>query len=496
MPQQSAGAQSTLETLQEAAGQGSLLDMIVSEGKMARGAEQVQGAKDMLSEFISQIMGQSGVSKDAIAFINTRIAQIDSLLSEQINEVLHHEEFQKLEATWRGMRQLVYNSETGQSMKIRVLNVSKKDLLNDLERAAEFDQSALFKQVYEAEFGQYGGAPYSFLVADYEFGRTPQDITLLEKLSNVGAAAYAPIIIGASPLMFDMDSYQELNQPRDLAKIFESAEMTKWRSFRDSEDAQYVVLALPHTLMRLPYGPNTVPVESFNFKEDVDGKDHKKYLWGNAAWSLAQRITNACSTYGWPAAIRGVEGGGIVEGLPTHNFLTDDGDVALKCPTEVAIPDRREKELDDLGFLPLVHCKGTDYAAFFGSATARKPKLYDNDAANANSRISAQLPYVLVTSRFAHYLKAIMRDKIGRFASASNVSSFLNNWIMQYTMGLDDAGQDVKASYPLRDARVDVFEVPGKPGAYKASVFLRPHFQLNELTASMRLVAELPPSKG
>lgn len=496
MPQQSSNSLSTLETLQEAAGQGNLLDMIVTEGKMARGTEQMQGAKDMLSEFISQVVGQTAVSKDAVSFINTRIAQIDTLLSDQINEILHNGEFQKLEATWRGMKQLVYNAETGQGMKVRVLNASKKELLNDLERASEFDQSALFKQVYEAEFGQYGGYPYTFLVADYEFGRGPQDITLLEKLSNVAAAAHAPVLTAASPLMFDMDSYQDLNQPRDLAKIFESAEMAKWRSFRESEDAQYVVLTLPHTLMRLPYGPNTVPVDGFTFKEDVDGKDHSKYLWGNAAWSLAQRVTNACSVYGWPAAIRGVEGGGIVEGLPTHTFLTDDGDNTMKVPTEVAIPDRREKELDDLGFLPLVHCKGTDYAAFFGSATSKKPKLYDNDAANANSRISAQLPYVLVTSRFAHYLKAIMRDKIGSFASASNVSSFLNNWIMQYTMGLDDAGQEVKASYPLRDARVDVFEVPGKPGSYKASVFLRPHFQLNELTASMRLVAELPPPKG
>lgn len=496
MPQQSSNSLSMLETLQEAAGQGNLLDMIVTEGKMARGTEQMQGAKDMLSEFINQVVGQTAVSKDAVSFINTRIAQIDTLLSDQINEVLHNNEFQKLEATWRGMKQLVYNAETGQGMKVRVLNASKKELLNDLERASEFDQSALFKQVYEAEFGQFGGAPYTFLVADYEFGRSPQDITLLEKLSNVAAAAHAPVLTAASPLMFDMDSYQDLNQPRDLAKIFESAEMAKWRSFRESEDAQYVVLTLPHTLMRLPYGPNTVPVDGFNFKEDVDGKDHSKYLWGNAAWSLAQRVTNACSVYGWPAAIRGVEGGGIVEGLPTHTFLTDDGDNMMKVPTEVAIPDRREKELDDLGFLPLVHCKGTDYAAFFGSATSKKPKLYDNDAANANSRISAQLPYVLVTSRFAHYLKAIMRDKIGSFASASNVSSFLNNWIMQYTMGLDDAGQEVKASYPLRDARVDVFEVPGKPGSYKASVFLRPHFQLNELTASMRLVAELPPPKG
>jgi type VI secretion system protein ImpC len=290
-----------------------------------------------------------------------------------------------------------------------------------------------------------------------------------------------------------MDGFTDLGGPRDLAKIFESAELIKWRSFRDSEESRYVALTLPHVLLRLPYGPDTVPVEGFEFVEDVDGRDHSKYLWGNAGWALAQRITNAFSLYGWTAAIRGVEGGGTVKGLPTHTFKTDEGEIALKCPTEIAITDRREKELSDLGFIALCHCKGTDYAAFFGGQTAQKPKKYNLDSANANAALSARLPYVLAASRFAHYLKAIMRDKIGSFLTAANVEQYLNTWIANYVLLTDDAPQATKARFPLREARIDVREIPGKPGAYNATVFLKPHFQLEELTASVRLVAELPP---
>src|SRR6185503_16644058 len=316
---------------------------------------------------------------------------------------------------------------------------------------------------------------------------------LLEKISSVAAAAHAPFIAAASPRLFDMDTFTEIGRPRDLAKTFESTELTKWRSFRESEDSRYVALALPHVLLRLPYGPSTKPVEEFGFAEEVNGRDHHKYLWGNAAWVLGQRITNAFSQYNWCAAIRGVEGGGLVEGLPTHTFMTDEGDVALKCPTEIAITDRREKELNDLGFITLCHCKGTDVAAFFGGATANKPKLYNTNSANANARISSMLPYVLAASRFAHYLKVIMRDKIGSFMTRGNVEQTLNNWIAQYVLLNDDAPQAVKANYPLREARVDVTDIAGKPGCYNATVFLKPHFQLEELSASIRLVAELPP---
>jgi len=477
-----------------AAAELSTLDKILVDGKMARDESQKPYAKDLIGEFVNQVLDQGMVvSQDTFASINSRIAQIDELISKQLNEVMHAAEFQKLEASWRGLNHLVMNSETGVRLKIRLMNITKAELLSDLEKATEFDQSELFKKIYEEEYGTFGGHPFGMMIGDYEFGRHPQDMALLEKISNVAAAAHAPFIAAASPKLFDMDSFTEIGKPRDLAKLFESTELIKWRSFRESEDSRYVALTIPHTLLRLPYGPKTKPVDEFSFVEEVTGKDHAKYLWGNAAWVLGQRITNAFSLYSWTAAIRGVEGGGLVEGLPTHTFTTDEGDVALKCPTEIAITDRREKELNDLGFITLCHCKGTDYAAFFGGQTANKAKQYDTPQANANARISSQLPYILAASRFAHYLKAIMRDKVGSFATKDNVAAFLNRWIAQYILLDDNAGQAMKARFPLREARVDVYEVPGKPGAYRATVFLRPHFQLDELTASIRLVAELPP---
>lgn len=490
-------AEQTMEQAQESQGalqETSLLDQIVRKGRMVRDDSQVPYARDMITELVNQVLEEGmSISADTVAMINNRIAEIDDLISHQLNEIMHHPDFQKLESTWRGMHYLVMNTETGSMLKLRVMNATKKELLDDLEKAVEFDQSVLFKKIYEEEYGTFGGYPYTLLIGDYEFGRHPQDTLLLEKLSNVAAAAHAPFIAAASPRMFDLDGFTDLGTPRDLSKIFESAEMIKWRSFRESEDSRYVSLVLPHILLRLPYGPETVPVEGVNFVEDVDGRDHSRYLWGNAAWALGQRITDAFAKYRWCAAIRGVEGGGLVQGLPTHTFTTDEGDIALKCPTEIAITDRREKELNDLGFITLVHCKNTDYAAFFGAQTAQKPKVYDTNEANANARISAVLSYVMAASRFAHYIKAIMRDKVGSFMTADNVSAFLNRWIGNYVLGQDDAGQEIKARYPLREARIDVKEIPGKPGCYNAVVFLKPHFQLEELTASIRLVAELPP---
>jgi type VI secretion system protein ImpC len=476
------------------AGEASLLDQIVSDGKMARDDSQKARAKDLVGEFVHQIVDEGmTVSRDTIVTIQTQIARIDELLSKQLDEILHHEDFQKLEASWRGLHYLVMNTETSTRLKLRVLPATKKEIFKDLDQAIEFDQSTLFKKIYEEEYGTFGGFPFSLLIGDYEFGRHPQDMALLEKISGVAAAAHAPFIAAASPLLFDMAEFTELANPRDLAKGFESTELIKWRSFQDSEDSRYVTLVMPHILMRLPYGAKTVPVEDFKLEEDVTGKDHKKYLWGNAAYALGQRITNAFALYGWCAAIRGVEGGGMVQGLPAHTFQTDEGDIALKCPTEIAITDRREKELDTLGFVALCHCKGTDYAAFFGGQTTQKPKAYDTNAANANARISARLPYLLAASRFAHYLKVICRDKIGSFQTKEALALYLNRWIGAYVLGADDAGQELKAQYPLREARIDVFDVPGKPGAFRAVAFLRPHFQLEELTASIRLVAELPP---
>jgi type VI secretion system protein ImpC len=472
-----------------------VVDRFLQQGKIIRDDSQRQFALTLLSEYATQVLDQGmTVGKDSVvAGIKARIAQIDEAITAQLNEVMHSPEFQQMEASWRGLHYLVMNTETGTMLKLRLMNVTKSELLSDMEKATEFDQSALFKKVYEEEYGTFGGNPFTVLVGDYEFGRHPQDIATLEKLSSVAAAAHAPFIAAASAKLFDMDSFTELGIPRDLAKGFESTELVKWRSFRESEDSRYVVLTLPHVLLRLPYGPDTVPVEGFNFKEDVDGRDHRKYLWGNPAYALAQRINNAFALYKWCAAIRGVEGGGLVEGLPAHTFKTDEGDIALKCPTEIAITDRRENELNNLGFISILHRKGTDQAAFFGGQTTNKPKMYNTNEANANSRISGMLPYMLAASRFAHYIKVIMRDKIGSFMTRDNVQKYLNTWIADYVLLNDDAPQSVKASYPLREARVDVFDIPGKPGCYRAVVFLKPHFQLDELTVSIRLVAELPP---
>jgi type VI secretion system protein ImpC len=405
---------------------------------------------------------------------------------------MHAEAFQRLEASWRGLHYLLGNTEVSTRLKLRVLCISKSELLDDLRKASEFDQSSLFKKVYEEEYGTFGGDPYSTLLGDFEFGRHPQDVELLERMSQIAAAAHAPFIAAASPRLFDMTSFTELAGPRDMAKIFESTEMIKWRAFRKSEDSRYVTLTLPHILLRLPYGRNTEPVEEFDFEEDVTGRDHSRYLWGNAAYALGVRITNAFARYGWCGAIRGVEGGGLVTGLPVHTFSTDEGEVAAKCPTEIAITDRREKELSDLGFLALCYRKNSAEAAFFGAQTANEPKVYVKPDATANARLSSQLPYILAASRFAHYLKVIVRDKVGSFMTAGNVESYLNTWITQFVLLSDEAGQELKARYPLREARVDVRSNPAKPGCYSAVAFLRPHFQLDELTASIRLVAELP----
>lgn len=479
---------------QEAAGEGSLLDKILSDGRMDRDDFQKERAKDMIGEFVGQIMaGQMTMSKNMDLTINSRIAEIDRLISAQLNEIMHHEDFQKLEGSWRGLHQMVMNSETSSQLKIRVMSVNKKDLLKDFERALEFDQSALFKKIYEDEYGTFGGAPYGALIGDYEFGNHPQDMALLEKLSQVAAASHAPFLSAASPDLFGWETFSEMTEVRDVSKIFDRTEYAKWRSFRESEDSRYVGLTLPHTLGRVPYGAATKPTETFRFEEDVDGKDHKKYLWSNAAYALGTRLTEAFAMHGWCVAIRGVEGGGLVDGLPTHTFATDEGEIAQKCPTEVAITDRREKEFSDNGFIPLVHCKGTDYAAFFATQSANKAKKYDTDAANANARLSTQLQYIFAVSRFAHYLKSMMRDKIGSFMSHQDCEKFLNRWISNYVTTDATAGQNIKAKYPLREARVDVAEIPGKPGCYRAVAFLRPHFQLDELSVSLRLVADLPP---
>lgn len=482
------------DTNTPAAGEESALETLMSKGKLARDETQKPFARDMVQEFVAQVLEQGTVvSKDTVAFINQRILEIDDLITNQLNAIMHDPAFQKLEGSWRGLSYLVMNTETAVHLKLRLLNITKKELLDDLEKAVEFDQSQMFKKIYEEEYGTFGGHPYSCLIGDYEFTRHPQDMELLQKVSQVAAAAHAPFITAAHPRLFDLDSWDHLGVPRDLAKIFDSLEMIKWNSFRETEDSRYVAMLLPRVLMRLPYGANTLPAEGLNFEEDVAGADTSKFCWTNPAYILGERITNAFSHYKWTAAIRGVEGGGIVEGLPAYTFKTTDGDIALKCPTETSITDRREKELSDLGFISLCHCKGTDYAAFFGGQTTQKPKIYNLNEANANANLSARLPYILAASRFAHYIKVIMRDKIGSFLTRDNVEKYLNTWIASYVVMNDNASQPVKARFPLREARIDVYDIPGKPGSYRSVIYLRPHFQMEELTASIRMVATLPP---
>lgn len=477
----------------------SLLDDIVEKSKVAKSGVEHTRAKDIISELVNQVLeGTVVVSDNLSATIDARIAELDRLISDQLSAVIHAKEFQQLESTWRGLHYLCQQTSTGTLLKIKVINATKKDLVKDFKAAIDFDQSTLFKKVYEEEFGTFGGAPFGALLGDFEISRQPEDMYFIEQLSHVAAAAHAPFIASASPELLGLESFTELGKPRDLAKVFDTVEYAKWKSFREGEDSRYVGLTLPRFLGRLPYHPKDgTTVEGFNFVEDVDGSDHSKYLWCNAAWAMGARLTSAFEKHGWCAAIRGVEGGGLVEDLPTHTFKTDDGEIALKCPTEVAITDRREKELSDLGFIPMVHCKNTDYAAFFGAQSTQKPKKYDTDSANANAVLSAQLQYIFAVSRIAHYLKAMMRDKIGSFASAQNVEDFLNRWIAQYVLLDDNATQEMKAQFPLREASIQVSEIPGKPGAYRAVSFLRPHFQLDELSVSLRLVAELPQtSKG
>ncbi|RQP23948.1 type VI secretion system contractile sheath large subunit [Albitalea terrae] len=493
MTQAALQSQGETETLER-----SLLDSIVEESRVARSQAEHTRAKDIISELVREVLqGTVVVSENLSVTLDARVAELDRLISEQLSEVMHHADFQRLESSWTGLQYLCKHTSTGAMMKIKVFNASKKELVKDFKTAIDFDQSALFKKVYEEEFGTFGGAPFGTLIGDFEVSRQPEDMYFVEQMSHVAAAAHAPFISAASSEMFGLESFTELGKPRDMSKVFDTVEYAKWKSFRESEDSRYVGLTVPHFLGRLPYNPKDgTTVEGFNFVEDVDGSDHAKYLWVNAAYAFGARLTSAFENYGWCAAIRGVEGGGLVEDLPTHTFKTDEGEVALKCPTEIAITDRREKELSDLGFIPLVHCKNSDYAAFFGAQSAQKARKYDSDSANANAALAAQLQYMFAVCRIAHYMKAMMRDKIGSFASAANVEEFLNRWIAQYVTGDDAATQDVKAQYPLREASVQVSEVPGRPGVYRAVSFIRPHFQLDELSVSLRLVAELPGASG
>ena len=439
------------------------------------------------------------VSRDVIKSIEAMIAALDQKLTEQVNLILHHPDFQQLESAWRGLHYLVYNTETDEMLKIRVMNISKKELHKTLKKfkGVPWDQSPVFKKIYEEEYGQFGGEPFGCLVGDYYFDHSPTDVELLREMSQIAAAAHCPFISGAAPTVMQMDSWQELSNPRDLTKIFQTAEYASWRSLRESEDSRYLGLAMPRFLARRPYGAKSDPVEEFDFEEEVEGAEHNKYSWANAAYAMATNITRAFKLYGWCTRIRGVESGRAVENLPTHTFPTDDGGVDMKCPTEIAISDRREAELAKNGFMPLLHKKNTDFAAFIGAQSLQKPAEYYDPDATANANLSARLPYLFAVCRFAHYLKCMVRDKIGSFKERDDMQYWLNNWIMNYVLANpESAGETAKAMAPLAAAEVVVEEVEGNPGYYTSKFYLRPHYQLEGLTVSLRLVSKLPSVKG
>jgi type VI secretion system protein ImpC len=451
-----------------------------------------QAVKTLAAQAVDQTLIISG---DALESIKAIIAELDRKLTDQVNLILHHEDFQKLEGAWRGLHHLVNNTETDEMLKIRVLNISKGDLHKTLKRykGTAWDQSPIFKQVYEAEYGQFGGEPFGAMVGDYYFDHSPMDVELLGEMSKVASAAHCPLISGTAPSLMQMDSWQELANPRDLTKIFQTPEYAAWRTLRESDDSQYIGLAMPRFLSRLPYGSRTSPVEAFDFEEDTGSADHSKYTWSNAAYAMATNITRAFKLYGWCTQIRGIESGGAVTNLPVHTFPTDDGGVDMKCPTEIAISDRREAELAKNGTMPLIHKKNSDFAAFIGAQSLHKPAEYDDPDATANANLSARLPYLFAVTRFAHYLKCIVRDKIGSFKERADMERWLNDWIMNYVDGNPATSSDeVKARRPLAAAEVQVAEVEGNPGYYTSKFFLRPHYQLEGLTVSLRLVSKLP----
>ncbi|MBT2971043.1 MAG: EvpB family type VI secretion protein [gamma proteobacterium symbiont of Ctena orbiculata] len=464
--------------------------------KTERTREAVTNAVQTLAEQV--LKETSVVSDDAVETIEGIIAEIDRKLTEQVNLILHHEDFQKLEGTWRGLHYLVNNTETDEMLKIRVMNISKQELAKNLKKfkGTAWDQSPVFKKVYEEEYGQFGGEPYGCLVGDYHFDQSPPDVEMLTSMSKIAASAHAPFIAGAAPTVMQMDSWQELANPRDLTKIFQTPEYASWRSLRESEDSRYIGLAMPRFLSRLPYGAKTDPVEEFDFEEDTEGAQHNKYTWSNSAFAMAVNINRAFKLYGWTTRIRGVESGGAVENLPTHTFPTDDGGVDMKCPTEIAISDRREAELAKNGFMPLLHRKNSDFAAFIGAQSLQKPFEYDDPDATANANLAARLPYLFASCRFAHYLKCIVRDKIGSFKEREDMEKWLNKWIMNYVEpNPSTASEEDKARKPLAAAEVVVSDVEGNPGYYTSKFFLRPHYQLEGLTVSLRLVSKLPSEK-
>lgn len=475
------------------------LDQLLEGSFKPKSDSAKKAVQSAVRTLVEQALSETRLlTDDAINTIESIISEIDRKMTEQINLIMHHDDFKSLEGSWRGLYHLVSNTETDETLKLRVLNIKKEEVAKTIKKfkGTNWDQSPLFKKLYEEEYGTAGGEPYGCLVGDYYFNHTAQDVAILKGMAQIAAASHCPFIAAPDPSLMNMDSWQELSNPRDLTKIFQSPEYAPWRSLRDSEDSKYLALAMPRFLSRQPYSIKDNPIDEFNFDEDTGGADHSKFVWSNSAYAMATNINQAFKTYGWCSSIRGAESGGMVEGLPCHTFNTDDGGVAMKCPTEIAITDRREAELAKNGLMPLVHWKNTDYAVFIGAQTLQKPAEYDDPDATANANLSVRLPYLFATCRFAHYLKCIVRDKIGSFAEREDMQKFLNKWIMQYVTSDSTASQEMKARYPLAAAQVQVEDIEGNPGYYSAKFFLRPHYQLEGLTVSLRLVSKLPSEKS
>jgi type VI secretion system protein ImpC len=470
-------------------------DSLLNKEFKPKSDEAKSAVKQAVQTLAQQALSSSTlISDNAVKTIEAIIAEIDRKLTEQVNLILHHQDFKSLEGSWRGLHYLVNNTETSEQLKIRVMNISKKEMAKTLKKfkGTAWDQSPLFKKLYEEEFGMPGGKPYGCLMGDYYFDHSAPDVEMLAGIAQISAAAHAPFLAAAAPTLLNMDTWQELSNPRDLAKIFGTAEYAAWKSLRESEDARYLGLTMPRVLARMPYGAKTSPVEEFAFEEDTAGADHNKYVWTNAAYAMAVNVTRSFKLYGWCARIRGAESGGMVEGLPVHSFPTDDGGVDMKCPTEIGITDRREKELADCGFMPLSHWKNTDFAVFVGAQSLQKPQAYDLPEATANANLAARLPYLFATCRFAHYLKCMVRDKIGGFATRGGMEAWLNGWIGRYVNSDPTASDDIRSRFPLSEAMVKVEEDLENPGYYSSKFYLKPHYQLEGLTVSLRLVSRMP----
>jgi type VI secretion system protein ImpC len=473
---------------------GSLLDDILAETKMTPGDEGYEVAKRGVQAFIAELIQpkREGEKVDK-ALVDALIAEIDAKLSRQIDEILHHPTFQKLEAAWRGLKFVVDRTDFRENVKIELFNCSKEDLLADFEDAPEVPKSGLYKVVYSAEFGQFGGRPYGAIIANYDFGPGPQDILLLQKCAAVATMSHAPFLAAAGPQFFGLKDYLNLPNLKDLKALFEGPQYTKYNAFRETEDSRYVGLLMPRFLLRLPYGANTVPVKEFNYEENVIGQ-HDAYCWGNAVFAFATRIADSFAKYRWCPNIIGPQAGGSVENLPLHQYEAM-GEIQTKIPTEIMLTERREYELSEEGFIGLTYRKDSDNACFFSANSVQKPKYFgqseEGRAAELNYRLGTQLPYMFIMCRIAHYLKVLQREQIGTWKERADLERELNTWIGQYVADMDDPAPGVRSRRPLRKASIKVEDVEGQPGWYRCAMQVRPHFKYMGASFTLSLVGKL-----